>query len=53
MLPTLDAFAYYGGNGLGGDQNPANISPGGACATQTDATHAQHHYPGGLWRSPG
>lgn len=27
MLPTLDAFAYYGGNGLGGDQNPANICP--------------------------
>jgi outer membrane protein len=27
MLPTLDAFAYYGGNGLGGTQNPANICP--------------------------
>ncbi len=27
LLPTLDAFAYYGGNGLGGDQNPANICP--------------------------
>jgi outer membrane protein len=27
LLPTLDAFAYYGGSGLGGDQNPANICP--------------------------
>ena len=25
MLPTLDLFAYYGGSGLGGAQNPANI----------------------------
>jgi len=24
LLPTLDAFAYYGGSGLGGSQNPAN-----------------------------
>jgi outer membrane protein len=23
LLPTLDAFAYYGGSGLGGDLNPA------------------------------
>ena len=23
MLPTLDAFAYYGGSGVGGDVNPA------------------------------
>ncbi len=28
LLPTLDLFAYYGGAGVGGDQNPAN-----ACAT--------------------
>jgi outer membrane protein TolC len=29
LLPTLDLFAYYGGSGLGGDQNPANIcAPG-------------------------
>lgn len=33
LLPTLDAFAYYGGNGLGGNQNPANICPA-APATQ-------------------
>jgi outer membrane protein len=25
LLPTLDLFAYYGGAGLGGSQNPANI----------------------------
>jgi outer membrane protein TolC len=35
LLPTLDAFAYYGGSGLGGAQNPANecFSPNqGFCA---------------------
>src|ERR1700678_357480 len=25
LLPTLDLFAYYGGAGLGGTQNPANV----------------------------
>ncbi|HTZ84387.1 MAG TPA: TolC family protein [Candidatus Acidoferrales bacterium] len=25
LLPTLDAYAYYGGSGLGGAQNPASI----------------------------
>jgi outer membrane protein len=25
LLPTLDLFAYYGGSGVGGDQNPANL----------------------------
>jgi outer membrane protein len=25
MLPTLDAFAYYGGSGLGGSQNPRSV----------------------------
>jgi outer membrane protein TolC len=25
LLPTLDAFAYYGGYGLGGSQNPTNL----------------------------
>jgi len=29
LLPTLDLFAYYGGSGLGGLQNPANV-----CANQ-------------------
>jgi outer membrane protein len=30
LLPTLDLWAYYGGNGLGGTQNPANL-----CANQS------------------
>jgi outer membrane protein TolC len=25
LLPTVDLFAYYGGQGLGGDQNPTNL----------------------------
>jgi outer membrane protein len=38
VLPTLDAFAYYGGSGLGGSQNPANVCQNpaqGFCATAT------------------
>jgi outer membrane protein TolC len=27
MLPTLDAFAYYGGSGVGGNVNPALLPP--------------------------
>ncbi|MGB8580308.1 MAG: TolC family protein [Candidatus Sulfotelmatobacter sp.] len=30
LLPTLDLFAYYGGSGLGGSQNPSNL-----CANQS------------------
>jgi outer membrane protein len=30
LLPTLDAFAYYAGSGLGGSQNPSNL-----CANQS------------------
>jgi len=30
LLPSLDLFAYYGGSGLGGSQNTANL-----CANQT------------------
>jgi outer membrane protein len=30
LLPTLDAFAYYAGSGLGGAQSPANL-----CANQS------------------
>jgi len=29
LLPSLDLFAYYGGSGLGGSQNPGNL-----CANQ-------------------
>jgi outer membrane protein TolC len=37
LLPTLDAFAYYGGTGVGGQQNPTNLcsdpnNPGLSCA---------------------
>ncbi len=31
MLPTLDAFAYYSGSGIGGNVNPAILPP--ACNT--------------------
>lgn len=27
LLPQVDIFAYYGGSGLGGSQNPANLCP--------------------------
>jgi outer membrane protein TolC len=27
LRPTIDAFAYYGGSGLGGNQNPTNVCP--------------------------
>jgi outer membrane protein len=27
LLPTLDAFAYYGGSGVGGNVNPALVAP--------------------------
>ena len=32
LLPTVDLFAYYGGQGLGGNQNPTNLcgNPGAA-----------------------
>jgi outer membrane protein len=36
MLPTLDLFAYYGGSGLSGSQNPANL-----CANQPPAEQAE------------
>jgi outer membrane protein TolC len=37
LLPTLDLFAYYGGAGLGGVQNPAELCP---TATSTDCAIA-------------
>lgn len=36
LLPTLDLFAYYGGSGVGGAQNPANL-----CANQPIADQQQ------------
>src|SRR6202167_3811972 len=36
LLPTLDAFAYYGGTGLGGVQNPTNL-----CSNQPLAEQAE------------
>jgi len=33
MLPTLDAFAYYGGSGLGGNVNPNCTSVGGSACS--------------------
>jgi outer membrane protein len=33
MLPTLDAFAYYGGSGLGGDVNTQCKFNGNACSS--------------------
>jgi outer membrane protein len=32
MLPTLDAFAYYGGSGIGGDLNPLCQQNGNPCS---------------------
>src|SRR5271169_3348281 len=37
LLPTLDAFAYYGGSGLGGAQNPANLCANESAEAQTEA----------------
>lgn len=50
MLPTLDAFVYYGGSGIGGDVNPALLPPG--CLTSkfgcfTPATAAPPFRSGG------
>ncbi len=36
LLPTLDLFAYYGGTGLGGLQNPTNL-----CVNQPVAEQAE------------
>jgi outer membrane protein TolC len=36
LLPTVDLFAYYSGQGLGGSQNPSNL-----CANQPPAEQAE------------
>jgi outer membrane protein len=33
LLPTLDAFAYYGGSGIGGDLNPLCQQNGNPCSS--------------------
>ncbi len=35
LLPTLDAFVYYGGSGVGGNVNPVLVSPACDPTTQT------------------
>ena len=35
LLPTLDAFVYYGGAGLGGAQNPVNVCGQGNAELQS------------------
>jgi outer membrane protein len=36
LLPTVDLFAYYGGQGLGGSQNPTNL-----CANEPPSEQAE------------
>jgi outer membrane protein len=36
LLPSLDMFAYYGGSGLAGAQNPANLCTNQAAAVQQE-----------------
>jgi outer membrane protein len=36
LLPTLDLFAYYGGSGLAGAQNAANVCANQGAATQQE-----------------
>jgi outer membrane protein TolC len=36
LLPSVDLFAYYGGQGLGGSQNPTNL-----CANQPPSEQAE------------
>src|SRR5580700_9646160 len=36
LLPTLDLFAYYGGTGLGGAQNPSNLCSNEPLAEQAE-----------------
>jgi outer membrane protein len=48
MLPTLDLFAYYGGSGLGGSQNSANL-----CANQNPPSFGCAGPPGTVPITPG
>jgi outer membrane protein len=48
LLPTLDLFAYYGGSGLGGAQNPANLCVNEPAQAQQEAfcSGPDPFYPG-------
>jgi outer membrane protein len=50
LLPTLDLYAYYGGAGLGGSQNPTNL-----CANQPLAEQSANFCagPNGTTNPPG
>jgi outer membrane protein len=47
LLPTLDLFAYYGGSGVGGDQNPYNQCGSGGAPTPPFCTPAGAIPPSG------
>jgi outer membrane protein len=47
LMPTLDAFAYYGGSGLGGSQNPRSV-----CQTPSQPFCATANPNPGLSQSP-
>jgi outer membrane protein len=48
LLPSLDLFAYYGGSGVGGAQNPANL-----CVNQPIAEQSQGFCSGPNPNPPG
>src|SRR5271168_4817388 len=48
LLPTLDLFAYYGGSGLGGSQNPANVCSDPPTLIQEEFGCASPASPGNL-----
>ncbi|PYV84509.1 MAG: hypothetical protein DMG93_04615 [Acidobacteria bacterium] len=48
LLPSLDLFAYYGGSGLAGTQNPANL-----CVNQNPAQQASGFCAGPNPANPG
>jgi len=48
LLPSLDLFAYYGGSGLAGTQNPANL-----CVNQSPAQQASGFCAGPNPANPG
>lgn len=47
LKPTLDLFAYYGGSGVGGSQNPANVcqSPNQQFCATTNPNPALSQFP--------